>query len=130
MEVLRTYARVYASDLDAAVSALSRGTGQPVGLRFDLPNGLALATVGRVLVVAGDAAALAPFRGTQATLIVSDLDECLAELTEAGARIVRGPQSVPTGRNLTAVLADGVQIEYVEWSPVQWERERHNSAEA
>jgi hypothetical protein len=35
---------------------------------------------------------------------------------------VRGPQEVPTGRNLTAKLPGDVQIEYVEWNQAQWER--------
>lgn len=123
MKVLRTYARVYSADLDGVVPALSQATGQPVGTRFSLPNGLALAAVGRVLVVAGAEETLAPFRATQATLIVDDLDECQALLSAVGARLVRGPQQVPTGRNLTAVLADGVQVEYVEWSQAQWEQD-------
>ena len=87
-----------------------------------MPNGLELATVGRVLVVAGDEETLAPFRATQATLIVDDLDDCQSYLSAAGAEVVRGPQDVPTGRNLTAVLADGFQIEYVEWDHAQWDR--------
>jgi predicted enzyme related to lactoylglutathione lyase len=123
MKVLRTYARVYTADLDEVVPVLSRVTGQPVGTRFTMPNGLELATVGRMLVLAGDEEALAPFRATQATLIVDDLDEYQTALSAAGARLVRGPQEVPTGRNLTARLADGVQVEYVEWSRAQWEQD-------
>jgi hypothetical protein len=123
MKVLRTYARVYTANLDDVVPALSRVTGQPVGTRFTMPNGLELATVGRMLVLAGDEEALAPFRATQATLIVDDLDKCQTALSTAGARIVRGPQEVPTGRHLTALLADSVQVEYVEWSHAQWERD-------
>ena len=41
---------------------------------------------------------------------------------EAEAHIIRGPQEVPTGRNLTAELPGGVRIEYVEWDEAQWER--------
>jgi hypothetical protein len=124
VRILRTYARVYAANLDAVLPVLSRVCAQSVGTRFRMPNGLELATVGRVLVVAGDDEALAPFRATQATLIVDDLDECLASLSAAGARVVRGPQEVPTGRNLTALLAEGVQIEYVEWNRAQWEQDQ------
>lgn len=40
----------------------------------------------------------------------------------ADAEIVRGPQAVPTGRNLTARLTPEVQIEYVEWNEAQWQR--------
>ena len=120
MKILRTYARVYAADLDEVVPVLSRLIGQPVTTTFTLPNGLRLATVGRILVVAGDDELLAPFRATQATVVVDDLDECQAVLSGEGAHLVRGPQRVPTGRNLTALVAGGVQMEFVEWSPAQW----------
>ncbi|MFI0820549.1 VOC family protein [Streptomyces sp. NPDC021098] len=122
MRIYRTYARVYAADLDAALGPLSAVSGEPVSTRFTMPNGLELATVGRVLVVAGDERVLEPYRATAATLIVDDLDECRARLERTGARVVRGPQAVPTGRNLTAELPGGVQIEYVEWDEAQWER--------
>lgn len=87
-----------------------------------MPNGLKLAAVGSVLVVAGDEETLAPYRSTQATLIVDDLDECQSLLSRAGAQVVRGPQQVPTGRNLTARLPGRIQIEYVEWDRAQWDR--------
>lgn len=122
MRILRTYARVYADDLDAVLTSMQAVTGEPVSGRFSMPNGLELATVGRILVVAGDRRTLEPFTATAATLIVDDLDECLLRLNEAGARIVRGPQEVPTGRNLTARLPGDAQIEYVEWNHAQWER--------
>lgn len=122
MRVFRTYARVYAEDLDQVLAAMHGVTGEPVATRFSMPNGLELASVGRVLVVAGDRKTLEPYTATTATLIVDDLDECLALLEQSGAEIVRGPQTVPTGRNLTARLAGGAQIEYVEWDDAQWER--------
>lgn len=122
MRIFRTYARAYANDLDAVLVPLTAVTGEPVSTRFTMPNGLELATVGQVLVVAGDERVLEPYRATAATLIVDDLDECHALLTRSGAEIVRGPQVVPTGRNLTAKLPAGVQIEYVEWDEPQWQR--------
>jgi hypothetical protein len=123
MRILRTYARVCTTDLDSALASLGTTTGEPVTSRFSLPNGLELATLGRVLVVAGDEETLSPYRATAATLLVDDLDACQALLDEAGAELVRGPQAVPTGRNLTARLPGGVQLEYVEWSDAQWERD-------
>jgi hypothetical protein len=122
MRIFRTYARVYTDDLDAVLAPLTAVTGESISTRFTVPNGLQLATVGRVLVVAGDERALEPYRATVATQIIDDLDECLARLHQTGAQIVRGPQAVPTGRNLTAKLPGGVQIEYVEWDEAQWER--------
>ncbi|BBB01167.1 hypothetical protein RVR_8441 [Actinacidiphila reveromycinica] len=122
MRIFRTYARVYAADLDAVVGPLAALSGEPVTSRFAMPNGLELAAVGRVLVVAGDDATLEPYRATSATLIVDDLDECRLLLDREGAALVRGPQDVPTGRNLTARLPGGAQVEYVEWDDAQWER--------
>lgn len=122
MRIFRTYARVYAADLDAVLATLSAVTDEPVTNRFTMPNGLELAAVGRVLAVAGDPQTLEPYKETAATLIVDDLDECQARLHQTGAEIVRGPQTVPTGRNLTARLPGGVQLEYVEWDDAQWER--------
>jgi hypothetical protein len=122
MRIFRTYARVYAADLDAVLVPLSAVTGEPITTRFAMPNGLELAAIGQVLVVAGDERALEPYTATAATLIVDDLDECQLRLNQTGAQIVRGPQAVPTGRNLTAKLPGGVQIEYVEWDEAQWER--------
>ncbi|MGV9249291.1 hypothetical protein [Streptomyces sp. NPDC003710] len=120
MRIFRTYARAYANDLDAVLAPLTTVTGEPISTRFTMPNGLELAMVGHVLVVAGDERVLEPYR--VATLIIDDLDECHALLTRTGAQIVRGPQAVPTGRNLTAKLPGGVQIEYVEWDEAQWGR--------
>lgn len=123
MRVFRTYARVYAADADAVLETLAAVSGEPVGVRFSMPQErLELGAVGDVLVVAGDEEALAPYRDTSATLVVDGLDECLARLRKAGARIVQDVQDVPTGRNLTAVLPGGAQIEYVEWDDAQWDR--------
>jgi hypothetical protein len=122
MRIFRTYARVYTTDLNAVLAPLSTATDEPITSRFRMPNGLELAAVGQVLVVAGDERTLEPYTATAATLIVDDLDECQVRLNQTGAQMVRGPQAVPTGRNLTAKLPGGVQLEYVEWDEAQWER--------
>ncbi|MHB8293887.1 MAG: hypothetical protein ACYDH5_04545 [Acidimicrobiales bacterium] len=116
--------------MDEAVASLSSVGGQPVGTRFMLPNGLELASVGRALVVAGPEAVLGEFRATHATVVVDDLEDCQQRLGLIGARIVRGPQAVPTGRNLTARLPGGAQIEYVEWDQAQWDRVGDQEANA
>ncbi|MBO0883799.1 MAG: hypothetical protein J2P17_26375, partial [Mycobacterium sp.] len=59
MRVLRTYARIYTSDLETTIAALTAATGAEMGIRFAMPNGLRLASVGRILVVAGDDTTLA-----------------------------------------------------------------------
>jgi hypothetical protein len=106
---------------------LSGVTGTPADIGFTMPNGLELAAVGNVLIVAGDGEALAPYRPAQATLVVGDLDECQSPLSRAGARVPRGPRRVPTGRSLTARLPGGIQIECVEWDSAQ--RDRAGGAE-
>ncbi|MFF0645026.1 hypothetical protein ACFYVV_15610 [Streptomyces tendae] len=68
MRIFRTYARAYANDLDAVLAPLTTVAGEPVSTRFTMPNGLELATVGHVLVVAGDDRLLEPYRETVATL--------------------------------------------------------------
>jgi hypothetical protein len=88
-----------------------------------MPNGLELAAVGNVLIVAGDDETLAPYRLTQATLIVDDRDECRSLLSRAGAQVLRGPQWVPTGRNLTARLPGERRSSTWKWDGAQWERD-------
>lgn len=60
MRIFRTYARAYGDDLDAVLAPLTTVTGEPVSTRFTMPNSLELATVGRVLVVAGDERVVEP----------------------------------------------------------------------
>src|SRR3954452_23652013 len=52
MRILRTYARVYTNDLEAVLAPLTAVTDESTSIRFAMPNGLELATIGRVLVVA------------------------------------------------------------------------------
>ncbi len=86
-------------------------------MRFEIPHiGLELAQVGDILLIAGSEEALKPFRNTQATMLVDSLDEFKVYLEEKGAEIIRGPDKVPTGRNMTVRHPDGSVIEYVEHS--------------
>ena len=86
-------------------------------MRFKIPQiGLELAQIENILLIAGSDEALKPFRSTQATFLVDSLDEFKAYLKEKGAEIVRGPNKVPTGRNMTVKHPDGSVIEYVEHS--------------
>ena len=86
-------------------------------MRFEIPQiGLELAQIGDILLIAGSEEALKPFRSTQATFLVDSLDEFKAYLEEKGAEIIRGPDKVPTGRNMTVRHPDGSVIEYVEHS--------------
>lgn len=89
IKVLKTLSRLYVDDLN-------------------------LAQVGDILLVAGSDEALKTFRSTQATFLVDSLDEFKVYLEEKGAILIRGPNKVPTGRNITVRHPDGSVIEYVE----------------
>lgn len=89
----------------------------PAAMRFKIPQiGLELVQIGNILIIAGSNEALKPFRSTQATFLVDSLDEFKAYLEEKGADILRGPNKVPTGRNMTVKHPDDSIIEYVEHS--------------
>ncbi|MFB6889350.1 VOC family protein [Kitasatospora sp. NPDC056327] len=113
MPVVRTYTRVYVDDLDTALPAFVGLTGEQPSLRFAY-RGLELAAVGGHLLLAGTPEALAPYRATHATVIITSLDEALALLAEHGGEILDGPNTVPTGRNVTVRHPGGAIVEYVE----------------
>ncbi|QIS11437.1 VOC family protein [Nocardia arthritidis] len=48
-------------------------------------------------------------------MIVDDLDELIADLTEAA--IIGGPFRSETGRYAYLRHSDGTNVEYVQWSP-------------
>lgn len=117
MKVLKILSRLYVNDLNQALEFYEELLGTPVTRRLELPQiGLELAQVGDILLVAGSDEALRTFRSTQATFLVDSLDEFKAYLEEKGAELIRGPNKVPTGRNMTVRHPDGSVIEYVEHS--------------
>ncbi|HII93475.1 MAG TPA: VOC family protein [Methanosarcina sp.] len=117
MKILQTLSRLYVNDLRSVLEFYEDLLGSSVALRFKIPQiGLELAQIGNILLIAGSDEALKPFRSTQATFLVDSLDEFKAYLEERGAKILRGPNKVPTGRNMTVKHPDGSIIEYVEHS--------------
>lgn len=117
MKVLKTLSRVYINDLNPSIEFYEELLGTAAPMRFEIPQiGLELAQVGDILLIAGSDEALKPFRSTQATMLVDSLDEFKTYLEEKGAEIIRGPNTVPTGRNMAVRHPDGSIIEYVEHS--------------
>ena len=117
MKILKTFSRLYLNDLNSTLEFYEELLGTPAAMRFEIPQiGLELAQIGDILLIAGSDEALKPFRNTQATFLVDSLDEFRAFLEEKGAEIIRGPDKVPTGRNMTVRHPDGLVIEYVEHS--------------
>ena len=117
MTVLATYARVYVDDLDAALPTFVELTGEQPELRF-VYRDLELASIGSYLLIAGTDEALAPYRDTHATAIVASVEEILELVERTGAKVVDGPNEVPTGRNLTVRHPGGAIIEYVQFTAV------------
>jgi len=117
MKILQNLSRLYIPNLNSTLEFYEELLDTPAAMRFEIPQiGLELAQIGNVLLIAGSEEALKPFRGTQATFLVDSLDEFRAFLEEKGAEIIRGPDKVPTGRNMTVRHPDGSVIEYVEHS--------------
>ncbi|AKB54407.1 MULTISPECIES: VOC family protein [Methanosarcina] len=117
MKILQTLSRLYVNDLNSALEFYEELLGSPKAMRFAIPQiGLELVQIENVLLIAGSDEALKLFRSTQATFLVDSLNEFKAYLEEKGAEIIRGPNKVPTGRNMTVKHPDGSVIEYVEHS--------------
>jgi predicted enzyme related to lactoylglutathione lyase len=113
--ILRTLTRICVNDLDNTLRFYERLTGKPAALRFAMPAaGLELAQVGDLLIIAGKNAALQPVRATNATFLVDSVEEYLQFLIANGGTVLRSPQEVPTGINMTVRHPDGLIVEYVE----------------
>ncbi|MEU6313274.1 VOC family protein [Streptomyces sp. NPDC047014] len=116
MTILRTYARLWADDLDGALPLLERLTGEQPHLRLAF-EAVGLAAIGHFLVIAGPAEERAKYTHASATVVVDDLDALQVTLESAGATLTTPATAGPTGRFLYARHADGAGVEYVEWNP-------------
>ncbi|MER6175142.1 hypothetical protein [Streptosporangium sp. NPDC001681] len=121
MTILKTYGRLWADDLDRALPLLREMVGAEPDLRFAF-DGVELAAIGDLLVVAGPQQERARYAHASATVIVSDLDEQVRALEVHGAEITTAMSTSPTGRFLYARHAGGPEVEYVEWVPELVER--------
>ncbi|MFE5512685.1 VOC family protein [Streptomyces sp. NPDC056529] len=115
MTILKTYARLWADDLDRALPLLERLTGEQPHLRLTF-EAVALAAIGDFLVVAGPVEERAKYAHASATAVVRDLDALQEILKAAGATLTTPATEGPTGRFLYARHADGAGVEYVEWN--------------
>ncbi|MBY8858236.1 VOC family protein [Nocardia sp. CA2R105] len=115
MRILKTYARLFVDDLDVALPIYQEIVGTPPDLRVGF-EAAELAAIGDFLLIAGPPEAVDRYRSTVGPVIVDDLDELLARLTAAGARITGGPHMGPTGRFAYLDHPDGANVEYVEWT--------------
>ncbi|MEU9993569.1 VOC family protein [Streptomyces sp. NPDC048045] len=116
MAILKTYARLWADDLDRTLPLLRDLVGADPDLRFAF-GGIELAAIGDFLVIAGPPEERARYAHATATVIVSDLDEVTAALDRTGGCVTVPEATSPTGRYLYARHAGGAEVEYVEWHP-------------
>jgi hypothetical protein len=99
-------------------------------LHFPFPErGLELAAVSSsaasFLIIAGDEAALAPFRSTALTVLVEDIKAVAEWLVPRGAAVIQDVTPVPTGYQMRLRHPDGLVVEYVQHTAAA-ERFRQN----
>lgn len=114
--ILKTYTRMFTTDLEATVATLQAVHGTEPHLSLDY-DPLMLVGIGDVLVIGGTDQALAPIRGTFGPWIVENIDEAKAQLLASGASVMRDISVIPTGRMMYMKHADGSVVEYVQWAP-------------
>ena len=103
----------------AAVAFYKAMTGGHCSLHFPFPErGLELASVSSpgasFLIIAGAEAALAPFRSTALTVLVTDIAAAIERLLPLGVTVLQGITPVPTGYQTRLRHPDGLVVEYVQ----------------
>ncbi len=116
--VLKTYARIFTTDMDRSLHLLQALVGTVPDYRFRMEEaGLEIAGIANLCVVAGRPEKLAPVRASQGPLIVNDLNQTKALLIAHDATIAEPDAESETGRYFYALHPDGSEVEYVEWKP-------------
>jgi hypothetical protein len=119
--ILKTYTRMFTTDLESTVATLEAVHGKAPHLRLEY-DPLTLVGIGDVLVIGGTDAALEPIRGTYGPWIVENIEEAKRTLLANGASVLRDIRDIPTGRMMYMKHADGSVVEYVQWKPELVER--------
>lgn len=115
MKILKTYARLFVTDLEQALPVYEKLVGTAADLRFRFEQA-DIAAVGDFLVIAGPHDAVSAYRDTIGPVIVDDLDAARQFVTDIGGEITRGPIVSATGRVVYARHPDGTNVEYVQWA--------------
>ena len=122
--ILKTYTRMFTTDLESTLATLTAVHGTDPHLRLDY-DPLTLVGIGDVLVIGGPEEALGPIRGTFGPWIVEDIDDVKNQLLKIGASVIRDIGDIPTGRMMYVKHADGSVVEYVQWLPELIEQHIH-----
>jgi predicted enzyme related to lactoylglutathione lyase len=108
--IIAVLARVYVSDLDAAIPLYQELTEAVDVSRFMFRD-VQLARVGPFLLLAGNTAA---YQDRVATILVSELPSVITAIEDAGGQIIEGPSAAPKGPRLVVRHPDGSVFEYIE----------------
>lgn len=119
--ILRTYSRIFTEDLDLTLKALRPFINRDPEMRFQFKD-MEVATLGDFCFLAGPRESIKPLLGAVGPVIVDDLEETQVQLEGAGVEITQPITEAPTGRNLFSRDANGVLIEWVQWTPAIWEQ--------
>ena len=119
--ILKTYSRIFTSDVDATLAVLRQLVGREPELREPFRD-MEVLTIGDFCVVAGSAESIKPFIGAVGPVVVDDLAGTQLVIEGCGAEIVSPITDVMTGQNMFARTRDGVVTEYVQWTPAVWQK--------
>lgn len=115
MKVLSTSVPIFTRDIEAAIERYQALTRETVRERFEVPEqGLEIAVLGILTIIAGPETNLSALRSLRATFIVDSLAEYDAHLRAAGATTLQGPSLTPAGTNMLVRDVEGVVLEFVE----------------
>lgn len=114
--ILKTYARVFTNDLPDSLPLFQQLVGREPDIRFTF-GGWEIVAIGDILLIGGTEEALAPIRHSYGPLVVDNLEATQQQLEQAGAVITQAISTTPTGTMLYARHADGIVMEYVQWTP-------------
>lgn len=92
--ILKTYTRIFTTDLESTVATLKAVHGTEPHLRLN-DDPLFLVGIGDVLAIGGKDQALAPIRCTFGPWIVEDIDDAKGKLLANGAAVVRDIVNIP-----------------------------------
>ncbi len=117
MRILEQCFRVYASSaaIDATIAFYEKLQRVTCARRVLIhETGVVAARVGQFLILGGDGEAMTVARKVHGIFYVDDLDGFEKLVRAQGGEILHGPQTVTSGRNLTARHPDGTVMEYFQ----------------
>ena len=125
--ILKTYSRIFTSDVEATLAVLRELVGREPEIREPFQD-MEILTLGDFCIVAGPAKSMEPFIGAVGPVVVDDIAATKAILEACDAEIISPITQVMTGHNMFAKTRDGVVIEYVQWTADVWEKVRSASS--